>query len=334
MTNLSVAAANLTGTVSNGQLANNSIAIAAGTGLSGGGIVTLGGATTLNNTGVLSVTGNADITVSTTGGAVALGDTATNAAKANSVVKRDANGSFSATNITLSGNLNLPDTTTNGGIIYSGTNPILHAYGAANLFVGLGAGNFMMSGSANTAVGYQAGYNIATGSNNICIGNPGDAADTNVIRIGTNQTQTFIAGISGVTAASGVAVYVNPSGQLGTLTSSARFKRDIRRMDDASEALYALRPVTFHYKPELDPQAIPQFGLVAEEVEEVDPKLVARDDQDRPYTVRYEAVNAMLLNEFLKEHRKVEAQHIEIEELKARLEKLEQSLDAKNVARK
>jgi uncharacterized coiled-coil protein SlyX len=96
-----------------------------------------------------------------------------------------------------------------------------------------------------------------------------------------------------------------------------RFKHEIKPMDKASEAILALKPVTFRYKKELDPQGIPQFGLVAEDVEKVNPVLVARDDAGKPYTVRYEAVNAMLLNEFLKEHRKVEEQEATITELKS-----------------
>jgi Chaperone of endosialidase len=116
---------------------------------------------------------------------------------------------------------------------------------------------------------------------------------------------TVIAGIRGTTISDGIAVMIDPNGRLGTTTSSARYKENIQPMDKASEAIHALKPVTFHYKQEIDPDAIPQFGLVAEEVEKVNPDLVARDDQGKPYTVRYEAVNAMLLNEFLKEHRKV-----------------------------
>jgi hypothetical protein len=113
-----------------------------------------------------------------------------------------------------------------------------------------------------------------------------------------------------------VAVYVTSSGQLGTLTSSARFKQNIRSMGEASDALLSLRPVSFRYKPEIDPKGIPQFGLVAEEVEKVDPDLVARDDKNQIYTVRYEAVNAMLLNEFQKEHRKVEEQNTKLQDLR------------------
>jgi hypothetical protein len=181
------------------------------------------------------------------------------------------------------------------------------------------------NGNFNVAFGYAAGYAITTGSNNIDIGNEGAAADNNIIRLGVQGTQTnaFIAGISGATAAGGVAVYVTAGGQLGTLTSSARFKTNISSMADASEVLLSLHPVTFRYRPEIDPQHLPQFGLVAEEVDKVDPDLVARDDKNQIYTVRYEAVNAMLLNEFLKEHRKVEEQTGEIHDLQERLDALE-----------
>ena len=164
------------------------------------------------------------------------------------------------------------------------------------------------TGGNNIALGYLAGHNLTTGSNNIDIGNQGVAAEANTIRIGTVGTQkaTFIAGISGATVASGATVIVGSDGHLGTVVSSERFKESIKPMDKASEAILALQPVTFRYKKELDPDGIPQFGLVAEEVEKVNPGLVVRDAGGRVYTVRYEAVNAMLLNEFLKEHRKVQ----------------------------
>ena len=128
--------------------------------------------------------------------------------------------------------------------------------------------------------------------------------------MGTNSTHTstFIAGIRGVTVASGVGVVVGSSGQLGTVTSSARFKDDIKPMDKASETILALKPVTFRYKHELDSDGIPQFGLIAEDVEKINPDLVVRGEDGKVMTVRYEAVNAMLLNEFLKEHRQVEEQ--------------------------
>jgi len=114
-------------------------------------------------------------------------------------------------------------------------------------------------------------------------------------------------------------VIVGSNGQLGTVVSSERFKDAIKPMDKASEAILALKPVTFRYKKDLDPEGVPQFGLVAEEVEKVNPDLVARDDKGKVYTVRYEAVNAMLLNEFLKEHRTVQGQQKEIDALKAEL---------------
>jgi hypothetical protein len=159
-------------------------------------------------------------------------------------------------------------------------------------------------GNQNIALGNFAGSNLTTGDNNIDIGNLGVAGEANTIRIGTQgtQTKTFIAGISGA-GVTGVAVKINAAGQLGTPPSSARFKQNIRLMDKASEAILALKPVTFRYKKELDPDGTPQFGLVAEEVEKVNPDLVARDSEGKVYTVRYEAVNAMLLNEFLKQHR-------------------------------
>ncbi len=164
------------------------------------------------------------------------------------------------------------------------------------------------TGGHNIALGFAAGSNLTTGSNNIDIGNVGVAGESNHIRIGTVGTQngTFIAGIHGVTVASAVGVVVDVNGHLGTVTSSARFKEAIKPMNKASEAILALKPVTFRYKHELDPDGIPQFGLVAEQVEKVNPDLVACDAEGKVNTVRYEAVNAMLLNEFLKEHRKVE----------------------------
>src|SRR5438876_6767967 len=166
------------------------------------------------------------------------------------------------------------------------------------------------TGIGNIALGNFAGANLTTGDNNIDVGNVGVAGEANTIRIGTigTQTATYIAGIMGKTAPMGTPVFINANGQLGTTPSSARFKDEIKPMDKASEAILALKPVTFRYKKELEPEGIPQFGLVAEEVEKVNPALITRDADGKPYTVRYEAINAMLLNEFLKEHRKVEAQ--------------------------
>jgi len=180
------------------------------------------------------------------------------------------------------------------------------------------------TGGSNIALGFSAGANLTIGSNNIDIGNVGSAGESSHIHIGTvgTQTATFIAGIHGVTV-TGSTVVVNTNGQLGVAPSSARFKDEIKPMDKASEAILALKPVSFRYKKELDPEGIPQFGLVAEEVEKVNPHLVARDQDGKVYTVRYEAVNAMLLNEFLKEHRKVEEQQATITRLESKVAKQE-----------
>ena len=178
-------------------------------------------------------------------------------------------------------------------------------------------------------MGDNAGQNLTTGSNNIDIGAPGVAGEANTIRIGKSGTQkkTFIAGIRGATVASGVGVIVGTTGQLGTVQSSKRFKEAIKPMDKVSEAILALKPVTFRYKKELDPDKIPQFGLIAEEVEKVNPELVACDEEGKIMSVRYEAINAMLLNEFLKEHKIVQEQQREIDALKAGLQKVSAQLE-------
>lgn len=432
-----------------------------------------------------NVTGTQSATVvNTVGGVtaanVASGANAANAATsantANTIVKRDVSGNFYAGSVTLAGNLNLPATTANSGLIKSGATTLLHTFGSANIFVGVGAGNLTTTGSGNTgtgfnalnhdtsglgntangqtalfnnttggdnvaigfsalllnldgdyntaigyqaltsntngsyntadgmsalyantsgynntangyaalysnidghdntangyqalynntngfyntangedallanksgsynaadgyfalglntsgnnniALGYQAGLNISTGSSNIDIGNFGVSTDTNIIRVGSSQARTFIAGIFGANIFPGSPVYANSNGQLGTVNSSPGLAQNIQSMADASDVLLALKPVTFRYKTELDPTATPQFGLLAEDVEKIDPDLVARDDKKQIFSVRYEAVNAMLLNEFIKQHRKVEEQNTEIETLKQRLEALE-----------
>jgi len=192
------------------------------------------------------------------------------------------------------------------------------------------------TGENNIALGFGAGDNVTTGDNNIDIGNLGVATESNTVRIGEQvtvydpntgdtmpaHTRTFIAGISGA-AVAGAAVKVNANGQLGVAPSSERFKAEIKPMDKASEAILALKPVTFRYKKELDPKGIAQFGLVAEQVAKVNPDLVDRDGKGEIYTVRYEAVNAMLLNEFLKEHRKMQQQEETITQVKSTIAKQE-----------
>ena len=173
-------------------------------------------------------------------------------------------------------------------------------------------------------MGLNAGQRLHGGEcNNIDIGAnvEGVAGESNTIRIGnTDITDTFISGISGTTVASGAAVIVDSNGHLGTVTSSKRFKEEIKPMNQTSEAIFSLEPVTFRYKKEIDPAGTSQFGLVAEDVEKINPDLVVRDKEGKTYSVRYEAVNAMLLNEFLKEHRKNEEQEATIAQLRKELQ--------------
>ena len=164
--------------------------------------------------------------------------------------------------------------------------------------------------------------------------------ESNTIRIGnTDITDTFISGISGTTVASGAAVLVDPSGHLGTVTSSKRFKEEIRPMNKTSEVIFSLEPITFRYKREIDPTGTSQFGLVAEDVEKVNPELVVRDKEGKAYSIRYDQVNAMLLNEFLKEHRTVQEQGVtiarlekQVEVLTAGLQKVNAQLEMRNPA--
>jgi hypothetical protein len=186
------------------------------------------------------------------------------------------------------------------------------------------------NGRGNIALGEAAGIDFEFGANNIYIGNRGIRSESDTIRIGTQgeHINTYVAGIYGRPIGS-VAVGVTTDGQLGTIGSSARFKQDIKPMDKASEVILSLKPVTFRYKPDIDPDHLPQFGLVAEDVAKVNPDLVARDDKGEIYTVRYDAVNAMLLNEFLKEHRKVQEQETKLAELNSRQTKQEKEFQSK-----
>jgi len=170
--------------------------------------------------------------------------------------------------------------------------------GIFNTAVGGHALDQNVTGSSNVALGFQAGFNI-TGSGNVCIGQniAGLAGESNVTRIGN---------IGSTAQANGVFVTVGAGGKLGFQVSSRRYKDDIKPMDKASEALFALKPVSFRYKQEIDPARSPDFGLIAEDVATVNPDLVARDEDGKIVTVRYQAVYAMLLNEFLKEHKKTE----------------------------
>jgi trimeric autotransporter adhesin len=209
--------------------------------------------------------------------------------------------------------------------------------GFQNTADGIGTLGFNTIGSNNTAVGFDALITNTTGSDNTALGDTAGSGVTtasNVIAIGAGvvgenvSNICYIGNIFGVTSTGGAGVFVNSVGKLGTATSSRRFKDDIKPMDQASEVILALKPVTFHYKKEIDPEGRSHFGLVAEDVERVNPDLVVRDKEGKPYSVRYDQVNAMLLNEFLKEHQKVQALEKQVEKLTAGLGKVNAQLEA------
>ena len=281
-------------------------------------------------TGAYALISNTTGSYNTATGFSALSDNTTggeNTAIGAYALLRNTTGFFN----TASGNGALLANTTGGNNTANGYSALFYnTTGGSNTAEGYQALRNSTTGSNNIALGKGAGSNLTTGSNNIEIGSAGVAAEANTIRLGTAGTQqaTYIAGISGTTVAGGVGVIIDTNGHLGTVVSSERFKDNIKPMDKASEAILALKPVTFRYKHDLDPDGIPQFGLVAEEVEKVNPDLVARDDHGQPYTVRYEAVNAMLLNEFLKEHRKVEQQRKDFEAALAKQQRQIEALTA------
>ena len=191
--------------------------------------------------------------------------------------------------------------------------------GDNNTAIGSGALHENVTGNRNTVIGRAAGANITSADNVICIGASVVGEDI--------SNSCYIGSIYAGHAPGGIPVIVNPAGKLGTDTSSRRFKNDIKPMDKASEAILALNPVTFHYKS--DTTGTPQFGLIAEEVAEVNPALVVQDKEGKPYTVRYDQVNAMLLNEFLKEHRKREEQDLAISQLKSTLAQQQKTFESK-----
>jgi len=234
----------------------------------------------------------------------------------------------SGSNNTAAGVYALYGNTTGGFNTAIGTNALSNnTSGSSNTANGDHALFNNITGIGNTALGANAGSNITTANNVIAIGLPG----------ANRNGSCFIGHIRGVTtghANTNVQVLIDSAGQLGTASSSRRFKKEIKPMDSVSESILALKPVTFHYKS--DAAGTPQFGLIAEEVAEVNPDLVVRDEGGEIYTVRYDAVNAMLLNEFLKEHRKVQEQHRKIQqeeatltELKSTVVRQEQDLKAK-----
>ena len=217
-----------------------------------------------------------------------------------------------------------------------GTSALLNTTAGQNTAVGAHALQTNDTGNSNTAVGNGALVS-STGSGNIALGqNAGGSVTTasNVTCIGTSganvDNTTWISHVFGVTTQSGMTapVIVSNTGQLGTVSSSRRFKHDIRPMEKTSEAILGLKPVTFHYKS--DETNTPQFGLIAEEVAAVNPDLVMPDENGNIYSVRYDQVNAMLLNEFLKEHRKVEKLEATVADLAEQLQKITAQVQMKN----
>jgi len=210
--------------------------------------------------------------------------------------------------------------------------------GLSNTAVGVNAMFSNMTGGNNIAVGDSAGSSLTVGNNNIEIGNAGLTAETNAIRIGRQgiQTQTFIAGISGA-AVTGSDVVVNASGRLGIVMSSARYKRDVRTMGEASKGLARLRPVTFRYND--DRQGLQQYGLIAEEVEQVYPELVTRGADGKVDSVRYYMLTPLLLNELQKQIREnarqselLRRQSEEIRSMSIQMEQQERKLESQRVS--
>jgi len=217
---------------------------------------------------------------------------------------------------------------TNSTTTAVGVNALLeNTTGFGNIAIGQNALLENTTGFGNIAIGVSAGSNQTTGSNNIYVANIGVAAESDTIRIGTvdTHTRTFIAGISGVTAAgTAVPVLIDTKGQLGTIPSSRRFKEEIRDMGETSSRIMQLRPVTFRYKKENGDGARPlQFGLIAEEVTEVYPGLVQYSATGEANAVLYPLLNAMLLNEVQKQHRQIKEQKERIADLTVRLVRLE-----------
>ena len=229
-----------------------------------------------------------------------------------------ANGAFALffngtgkSNAAIGDNTLFSNTAGNGNLAIGDSALFANTAGNNNVAIGVSALQGT-TGSGNIALGFQAGALVGSSGNVIAIGSPGDDVDNScfISNIRDVQTQN----------ADAIAVVVDSAGQLGTASSSARYKKEIKPMDNASDAILALKPVTFHYKH--DETNTQQFGLIAEEVAAVNPNLVVRDKKGEIYTVRYEAVNAMLLNEFLKAHQKLEEQGATIAKQQKQIEAL------------
>ncbi len=268
---------------------------------------------------------------------VSLSTNATSANTATTIVARDNTGSFAAQTISIvdavmSGTIQLSNSmsATIGNITKNGL-AFISNYGTNNTFIGVNAGNFTTSGTGqnsafgtnalvsittgtnNIAIGYQAAQGLTTGNNNIYLNaSAGSSSESNTTRIGTAQSECFIAGIAGV-GISGNVVTIDSNGQLGIALSSRRFKHNIQDMGDISENIFKLRPVTFIYNNDDTEDII--FGLIAEEVEELLPEIVSKDADGLPYTVRYNLLPVLLLNELQKQQKIIETQQTTIVEM-------------------
>jgi hypothetical protein len=257
-----------------------------------------------------------------TGAAALLGNTVglQNTASGSFALANNTEGSDNTANGALA---LLSNTTANNNTAYGAQALQSNTTGADNTAIGDTTLLNNTTGFNNVALGSSAGFNQTTGSNNVYIG-------FGVTGVAGENSACYIASIYGqsISPATGIAVVVDSNNKLGTMVSSKRFKSDIKPMDKASEALFSLKPVSFHYNKKIDPKGTSQFGLVAEDVEKVNPDLIVRDKDGKPYSVRYDQVNAMLLNEFLKEHRKVEQQRKDFEAALAKQQKQIETLTA------
>jgi hypothetical protein len=263
-------------------------------------------------TGAFALSSNTEGGVNTATGSFALFRNTTglgNTANGSTALARNttggyntANGIFALTDNTI-GNFN---TAEGWRALFTNTN------GVNNTACGSDALSNNTTGQGNTALGIHAGANETTGNGNLYLG-------AFVLGVAGESETTYIKNVYG-SSANGRAVYVNQDNKIGTLSSSRRYKEGVKPMEKASEALFALKPITFRYKKEIDRTQALSFGLIAEDVAKINPELITHDQDGKPETVRYEAVNAMLLNEFLKEHRKVEEQEATIAELKKEME--------------
>ena len=238
---------------------------------------------------------------------------------------------------TAVGYLALSSITNNNWSTAVGFQALASSFSDSNDAFGYGALKSDTTGTSNTAIGDLALYNNTSGSTNVALGlGAGFLQNTGsgniYIGFGMNgvageNNSCYIGSVFGAISSSGTAVYINSSGKVGTVPSSRRFKEELRPMDNTSEAIYALKPVAFRYKKEIDPAGAAQLGLVAEDVEKVNPDLIVRDNKGSAYGVRYDQVNAMLLNEFLKEHHTVQEQGAAIAELKKKIAALTSTVE-------